>query len=467
MSTDLLARRAVAVGAYGAVASGSGTAAAIGAAALLDGGNAFDAAVATALAETVALPSKCGLAGDLVALHLPAGASAPVSLISVGGAAQGLQAAAAALEWQVPATGPLSVGIPGAPAGYAHLAALGTLPLARLVQPAADLAGRGIWWSPMNVLLERESRALLQTYQPSGCVYSPARTAHPDGALVRLPGLASALEEFAALGPDLFTGSVGRAMLETVIAHGGVLTAEDLASVQVLEEPAHRVDTRSGPIWATNTPTYGTALTGALDGRHPDEVGPAEVSSSMAAIGSRRPAYACARDEGTSTVAAVDAAGNAVVIVHSLSFPQYGSGLVTGEYDLILSNRAGRGFVFEPDHPAGPAPGRRPPTTLHAWAIHRPDGWLLGATPGGRQQVPWNVEVLTSLFAHHHNPPAQAMGQALISPRRLLDADGAIRREGHEIAAFGARSSHTLVHLGPGRCTAGADPRWDGTAVAV
>ncbi|MDN4522608.1 gamma-glutamyltransferase family protein [Mycolicibacterium austroafricanum] len=459
MMLDALARRAVTVGAAGAIATGSRTAAAVGAQALLDGGNAFDAAVAAALAETVALPSKCGLAGDVVALYVPAGAAEPLSLIAVGGAAAGLYEAAAARRWDVPATGPLSVGVPGAPAGYARLAAMGNMPLSRLAAPAMALAQRGVWWSPMNVLLERESHELLRTYQPGGCVYSPCAAPHAEGALVPLPALRDVLHEFVARGAGLFAGPVGTALVDKVRRHGGILTDDDLGGVEVVEQPAHRVETLAGTLWATNAPTFGTTLSQLVSGRQPRDVGVGDLRDTL----HRSVAVA---SEGTSTVAAADAEGNTVVIVHSLSFPQYGSGLVVDGYDLVLSNRAGRGFVFIPGHPDSPVPGRRPPTTLHAWGVRRDGGWLLGATPGGLQQVPWNVQVLGHLLGDGA-PTTVAMGRAVCASRWELAPDGDERREGREIDALGARSSHTLVHAGPGRCAAAADPRWDGAAVAV
>jgi gamma-glutamyltranspeptidase/glutathione hydrolase len=459
----LLARRAVTAGSRGAVSAGSRTAAAIGAAALLDGGNAFDAAVASALAETVALPSKCGLAGDVVALCVPAGAAAPISVVAIGGAADGLWQAAQATGWNLATTGPLSVGVPGAPAGYARLAARGRLPLQRLAAPAIDLARRGIWWSPMNALLEEESRDLLRRYQPDGCVYSPSEGAHGVGDLVPLPGLSSVLEEFVARGAGLFDGPVGAAMVARVQDAGGVLTADDLRSVRVAEEPAHSVQTSEGPVWATNAPTYGVALTHALARRVPFEVGAGEVRESLAALAAGKLVEA-SQQEGTSTVAAVDADGNAVVVVHSLSFPQYGSGVVVDGYDLVLSNRAGRGFTFEPQHANSPEPGRQPLTTLHAWGIQAPQGWLLGATPGGQHQVPWNVQVLAQLLG---DPSETSMATALTSARWQLAPDGVERSEGSDVEEFGARSSHTMVLASGQRCAAAADPRWDGAAVAV
>lgn len=458
-----LARRSVAVGTLGAVAAGSRTAGAIGVATLLAGGNAFDAAVAAALAETVALPSKCGLAGDVVAIYRRAGEAAPTSLIALGTAAAGLADAAAAAGWDLPATGGLSVGVPGAPAGYDRLAALGVLGRARLAAPARALARRGMVWSPLTELLAHEAATLLGTHQPGGTVYSPADGPRVAGEIVRLPGLERLLGAFAADGADLFAGEAGAAVVERVARAGGVLTHQDLCGVQLLEEPAHGVTTAAGPLWATNAPTYGAALTEVFADRDLTEVGPDLVRDVLA----RQARGELTGAEGTSTVAAADDEGNAVVIVHSNSFPQFGSGLVVDEYDLVLSNRAGRGFAFVPGHPNAPAAGRRPLTTLHAWATTTDDGagWLLGGTPGGEQQVPWNAQLLHSLFSA--GTGEAELGEALVGARWQLGADGSVAREGAELPPLSARSSHTLVRWAAGRVAAAADPRWDGAAVAA
>jgi gamma-glutamyltranspeptidase / glutathione hydrolase len=455
-----LARRAVASGTLGAVAAGSRTASAIGLAALLEGGNAFDAVVAAALAETVALPSKCGLAGDVVAIFRRAGGT-PTSLVALGGAAAGLHDAAAAAGWDVPATGGLSVGVPGAPAGYDRLAELGLLGRARLAAPARALAERGAVWARISELLATESAELLRRHQPDGCVYDPPGGPLAAGDVVRLPGMARLLADFSRDGAALFSGAAGDAVVERVARAGGVLTTADLRSVQLLEEPAHRVTTAGGPLWATNAPTYGAALTEVLGGRDLADVGPDLVRDVLA----RQARGELVGAEGTSTVAAVDAVGNAVVVVHSNSFPQFGSGLVVEDYDLVLSNRAGRGFAFAPGHPNAPVAGRRPLTTLHAWATETPDGWLLGGTPGGEQQVPWNVQLLKHLLTHGTSDAD--LGEALVGPRWQLTADGEVRREGQDMPFLTARSSHTLVRWSPQRVSSAADPRWDGAGVAA
>ncbi|WP_435748108.1 gamma-glutamyltransferase, partial [Nocardioides sp. SYSU DS0663] len=339
-------------------------------------------------------------------------------------------------------------------------ASLGVLGRARLVAPARALATRGAVWSPMSELLARESVDLLRTHQPDGCVYDPPGGPLAAGDLLPLPGLARLLEDFAREGARLFSGPAGTAFVDRVARAGGVITAADLGSVQVLEERAHRVTTAAGSLWATNAPTYGAALTEVFKDRELAEVGPELVRTVLA----RQSRGELVGAEGTSTVAAVDAAGNAVVVVHSNSFPQFGSGLVVEPYDLVLSNRAGRGFAFQPGHPNAPVPGRRPLTTLHAWATERDDGWLLGGTPGGEQQVPWNVQVLSHLFAH--GTREADLGEAVLSPRWQLAGD-AVSREGVDLPELGARCSHTLVRWSPTRVSAAADPRWDGEGVAA
>jgi hypothetical protein len=81
----VMAEQCTGRGARGVVCAAAPLAAAAGADALRAGGNAYDAAVAAALAETVLLPSKCGLGGDLVAITAAPGLE-PEALLAVGGA---------------------------------------------------------------------------------------------------------------------------------------------------------------------------------------------------------------------------------------------------------------------------------------------------------------------------------------------------------------------------------------------
>jgi gamma-glutamyltranspeptidase / glutathione hydrolase len=418
---SVVAEQCTGRGASGVVCAAAPLAAQAGAAAMREGGNAFDAVVAAALAETVLLPSKCGLGGDLVAVVLTPGAPRPEALLAIGGAARRLaELADDGPGWNE--TGPASVGPPAAPAGYAALAGRARLPLERLTAPAIALATDGFPWAAVNQRLTAASVELLRRWNPDGTVYLPGGQPIAAGALVRLPGLAAALASFAALGERFLAGPVGEAIVATVAAHGGVLEATDLAAASAQWVPCDAADLDGRTMWATPAPTHGPSLLDALDGARPGDGPAVQYRRVVAAVARRRQALADAG--GTSIVSAADRDGNVAVVVHSNSFPRFGSGLVVGEYDLVLNNRAGRGFTPEPGHPNFPAPGRRPATTLHAWAVSGADGRpsLIGGTPGGENQMPWNTQLLQGVIDGVTDP-----GALVVAPRWgwLADGDGA------------------------------------------
>src|SRR3546814_471 len=123
--------------------------------------------------------------------------------------------------------------------------------------------------------------------------------------------------------------------------------------------------------------------------------------SETEAIVTARQAFGAGGGGGTSVVTAADGEGNRVVVVHSNSFPQYGSGVVVSEYDLVLNNRPGRGFAL--DAPSGhwnaPGPLSIPATTLNAWHMGSDTAEFWGGTPGGENQAVWNLQTVTALLS--------------------------------------------------------------------
>jgi gamma-glutamyltranspeptidase/glutathione hydrolase len=154
---------------------------------------------------------------------------------------------------------------------------------------------------------------------------------------------------------------------------------------------------------------------------------------------------------GTSMVGAADADGNVVVVLHSNSYPRFGSGIVVPEYDLVLNNRAGRGFSPTAGHPNFPVAGRRPATTLHAWMVADASGRprLAGGTPGGDNQLPWNAQTLGQVVAGCWSP-----GLLVTSPRwEWIPADDGVRAE----AGF---ADADVDALGAGAPRLVRRPRW-------
>ncbi|MGQ0848574.1 MAG: gamma-glutamyltransferase [Actinomycetota bacterium] len=476
---EVMAEQCTARGARGVVLAAAPLAAALGAEAIRAGGNAFDGAVTAALAETVLLPPKCGLAGDLVALRSSAEDVAPEALLAIGGAPRRLAEVAAAGKLNV--TGPLSVGVPGAPAGYDALAALGRLGRRRLAAPATDLAINGFAWAQICTSLALESADLVKTHNETGTVYFPDGIPLQPATLVRLPRMAALIDEWAHLGPALFWGPIGEVMADSVRKRGGVLEATDLHSVEARWEPAARGIINGLLAWATPSPTHGPSLLEATAGATPND-GPGLVWDRVMDAVSKR-GHLLGDPSGTSMVSAADDEGNVVIVIHSNSFPRFGSGLVLEEFDLILNNRPGRGFASQPGHPNFPAPGKRPATTLHAWAVAGADGapGLFGGTPGGENQMPWNAQTIGQIVSGQTDP-----GRLVVSPRwEWLTGGGVAIEEGfsqaeeaeliaraarvQRVPRWGLRSAQqVLVRPRAGRPVVGAvDPRTGGAGVAV
>ncbi|CAN5643409.1 gamma-glutamyltransferase [soil metagenome] len=409
-------------GVRGVVCAAAPLAAAAGAAAMRDGGNAFDAVTAAALAETVLLPSKCGLGGDVIALVLAAGSAEPEALLAIGGAPRRLAGVATSGPWSD--TGPLSVGVPAAAAGYLELAARGSLTLDRLAAPAIDLATNGFPWAEVNHRLTLASIDLLERWNPTGTVYLPVGEPARRGTMTRLPRLADAISEFVARRESFLAGPVGDAIIAKVRAEGGILETDDLATARARWTSCAAIAVDETRVWATPAPTFGPALLDAVRDARPGD-GPAAQFQRFLDANARR-LGALADPSGTSAVSAADRDGNVAIVVHSNSYPRYGSGLIVPEYDLVLANRAGRGFTAEPGHPNFPVAGRRPATTLHAWMATTPTGAsFVGGTPGGDNQVPWNMQLLQHLFDGQTEP-----GRLVTQPRwAWLPTDGGVRIE--------------------------------------
>lgn len=456
-------------------------AASAGIATYAKGGNAFDAALAACFVETIALPMKCGLAGDLVALFRQRGGPLR-ALVSVGGAP-----AAVDKGQRLETLGPASVGVPGAPAGYAALMAMGNLDGPALVQPAVRAARQGVPWTRVGLGYLTEARPLLERWSP-GCLYLQKATPGI-GDLLQLPGLAELLEDFCRDGEKLFHGDHGHALVQAVQARGGILCIDDLRSHRPSECEPVALTLGTSTLYATPAPTQGPALLEVMRRLHerPGELkhrasrhaksdwDDSHLAMLVAEV--RAQAHAAqrnAQDEGTSVVTAADDEGNAVVIVHSNSFPRFGSGVVL-DNGLVLNNRPGRGFAL--DAPAGtlgaPRGGKVPPTTLHAWALLGEDSHLMGATPGGINQLPWNCQTVASLLA---GAPPQ---RVVLEPRWSLTPQGGHTVEEGVVLRSGAfkATQRPLLSNGSvqqivrvardGRISAFADPRAGGTALAL
>ncbi|HXH81953.1 MAG TPA: gamma-glutamyltransferase [Candidatus Tectomicrobia bacterium] len=231
----------------------------VGARILARGGNAVDAAVATALAMTVVEPFMSTIAGSgTMVVHLarrgetvcvnfnavaPAAAHETMYRI-VGGVSDGLfpwpRTEGAANEY-----GHRAVAVPGSLAGLAEaLRRWGTMEWKDVVAPALALARDGFeadWYLALHHAKYLEELSAFpetaRVYLRNGrAVYRPASMQPADR--VQYADLAASLALIAREGPDAFyRGALAQAIHEEMAGHGGVLTRDDLAAYRPIVEP--------------------------------------------------------------------------------------------------------------------------------------------------------------------------------------------------------------------------------------
>lgn len=429
------------------------------------GGNAFDAALAACFMEDVALPMKCGLGGDLVALFRRAGGPFE-AVVSVGPGARAI-----ADGEKLERLGPRSVGVPGAPDGYATLHRFCRLGLDKLAAPAITAAEAGVPWSRVALNYYVQAEELLARWSPNS-PYAPDGKRPALGSLRRLPGLGALLRDFVRDGADLFAGAAGDLYLKELQAKGGILTKADLAirparqmaaDITVLDDGTRMI--------VTPEPTSGRRLVNLVT-RARDTSEPL-VSIVRAERAEAKRVGRLATDGGTSVVTAADSEGNVVVVLHSNSFPQFASGIVLSN-GLVLTNRPGRGFdlAAPPEARNAPRAGRVPPTTLHGWALERPGELLAGATPGGINQLPWNAQTVTELLA------GASPVETVTNPRwALAESDELSAEPGAKlpediamgsVPSLSQGSVQQVLRIAPDRLIElAADPRAGGSAQAA
>jgi gamma-glutamyltranspeptidase/glutathione hydrolase len=217
------------------VVSVHGLASATGLAALSDGGNAVDAAVATAFALAVTHPAAGNIGGGGFLLYRPARGEAVVydfRETAPAAASPTMFLRDGAYDGTRHHDSHLAVGVPGSVAGlHAAWRDHGTLPWRRLVQPAIRLARDGFVVSDGLARDLAEVLPDLARYPASLAQFSKRGAPYEAGDRLRQPDLARTLERIAAEGPTgFYAGTTARLIEEQMKAGGGLITRADLAA---------------------------------------------------------------------------------------------------------------------------------------------------------------------------------------------------------------------------------------------
>jgi gamma-glutamyltranspeptidase / glutathione hydrolase len=254
-------KQPVAVGTGGAVASMDLNASQAGIDVLKKGGNAVDAAVATASALGVTIPFVAGPGGGgFMVIYL----ARTHQVVTIDGR-ENCPAACTATMFTDPKTGqplgydyasdqPLATGVPSMVATWAKALSLyGRQSLAADLRPAIDVARRGFRVDADFQQLTESELPELQAYPASrALLLTPAGSPLPVGTLLRNPDLARTYELLARYGPSyLYDGPLGRAIVQaddhpvltpgqTVVQLPGIMTMNDLRAYHTrVQAPTH------------------------------------------------------------------------------------------------------------------------------------------------------------------------------------------------------------------------------------
>ena len=414
----------------GVVAAQNWRAAQAGAEILEAGGNAVDAAVATACALAVAEPWMSGLGGcGYMVVHSAAAQS--VQVVEFGTVAPRaldptaypLRSEAGAdhdlfgwpgVEGERNVRGPLSLGVPGSVAGFAlALARFGSLPWAEVLAPAIALAEQGHvvdWWTTLMVARDaaalRGNPAAAAVYLPEGLPPVATEIGKLKLDLGRLP---ETLRRLAEAGPeDFYRGALAEALVADVAALGGVLSAEDLAGYEagvVAPRTARRGEARIHlPPGLTAGPSFAEALEalGPIAAGAPGPEAFAAYARALTEAYRRRLAEIghngdLAGQACTTHVSVADAEGNLVALTNTLLSP-FGAKVVSPGTGVLLNNGI-MWFDPRPGRPNSIAPGKRPLCNMCPLVATR-DGrpWFALGGSGGRRILPAVFQVASFLI---------------------------------------------------------------------
>mgnify|MGYP004478772295 FL=1 len=462
---------------------------------LQQGGNAIDAAIATAICQTIVEPTNNGLGSDCFALvwtdgklhGLNGSGYAPQRLTPEAVAASG------ATE-KMPLRGWEAVTVPGAPSAWAELhKRFGRLPFAKLFEQAIYYAEQGYPVSPIVARFWQEGIDALTPYKNNPAIAPWFATfdvhgngvAPQTGEMVTLPDHAKTLRILAdSYCESYYRGELAQKLVEFSDKTGGYLSLEDLADYRAeWVEPVH-INYHGYDVWEMPPNGHGITALMALNILKDMEIGAKDTGDTfhkqieamklafadgMHYIADPRymqtrvevllsDAYAAQRRAligetalepthgkpfcgGTVYLCTADGEGNMVSFIQS-NYKDFGSGIVLPGYGINLNDR-GAGFSLNPELDDYLAPRKKPyHTIIPGFLTHEGEAVGPFGVMGAYMQPQGHVQVIMNTVDWLLNPQS-----ALDAPRWQWIAGKEIwlessvapeivedlRRRGHEV----------------------------------
>ncbi|MFC0472530.1 gamma-glutamyltransferase [Halalkalibacter kiskunsagensis] len=486
-------QRNVVYGNRGMVATSQPLAAQAGLQILKEGGNAIDAAIATAACLTVVEPTSNGIGSDAFALvwvkgelhGLNASGQAPMALTPEA-------VKEAGYEKELPKYGLTPVTVPGTPGGWAELSKrFGKLPLTQVLAPAIDYAENGF---PVSPTLAKYWKSGFETFSKVGKgdefaawfeTFAPNGETPKAGDIWKSQGHADTLRLIAETNAEAFyKGELADQIDELSRKYGGYIRKSDLEAYTPEWVQPISVNYRGYDVWEIPPNGQGLIALHALNILKGFEFqGKEEVETYHKQIEAMKLAftdglkyitegksmsvsvdkilseeYAATRRAligeealtpepgepqkgGTVYLAAADGDGNMVSFIQS-NYMGFGSGVVVPNTGIALQNR-GNNFSLDPNHDNYLVPGKKTYHTIIPGFLTK-DGEAVGpfGVMGGFMQPQGHVQVVMSTVDFHLNPQA-----SLDAPRWMWTNDKtvwvesnfpdhiaqALQRKGHNI----------------------------------
>ncbi len=452
----------------GIVATSQPLAAQVGIEIMRHGGNAIDAAIATAAALTVVEPTGNGIGGDSFALIWTKGELHGLNASGPSAKSITAEKVKALGHDKMPVYGAVPVTVPGTPASWAEVSRkFGKLSLRETLQPAIQLAEEGF---PLTPILgkywriaydkfktmsdnspeeEKMFAAWFETFAPDG---RPPEI----GEIWSAPGHADTLRQIAETdGRAFYEGPLAEKIAATVKEHGGFLTAQDLADYQVEWVEPVSTNYRGYDVWEIPPNGQGMVALMAMNIHTADGYKPvygevetlhrqieamklaftdgkafiteeAEMPVKVEELLSEEYAEERARQigekamlpepydpvkGGTVYLATADSEGNMVSFIQS-NYMGFGSGVVVPGTGIALQNR-GADFSLDPEHANYLQPGKKTFHTIIPGFLTK-DGEAVGpfGVMGGFMQPQGHFQVVSNTVDFGLNPQA-----ALDQPR--------------------------------------------------
>jgi len=450
----------------GMVATSQPLAAQAGLEILQKGGNAIDAAIATAACLTVVEPSANGIGGDAFALVWAKDKLHGLNSSGPAPACISIDAVKALGHTEMPKMGWLPVTVPGAPGAWAALnKRFGKLSLAECLAPAINYAHNGY---PVSPVLGRGWASAFRAYKAkfTGPEYAPwFETFAQEGRAPKIGEIwasrahAATLEEIASTHAEsIYRGSLAAKIAEFSKKHGGFLQETDLAAFSPEWVNPISVNYRGYDVW--EIPPNGQGLVAlialnimkgynipqSLSGREDINIfhqqfeamklaftcgkavitDPAHMKTPVDDLLSEtfadtlrsqikptasEPIEILPPKGGTVYLAAADKDGNMVSLIQS-NYMGFGSGIVIPGTGISMQNR-GADFSLDPSHANALKGGKRTYHTIIPGFLTK-NGLPVGpfGVMGGYMQPQGHMQVVMNMLDFGLNPQA-----ALDAPR--------------------------------------------------